>query len=65
MKKRFEKISKHVIQKNSPAKGNEGDMEDEDAAENNMAVETEANAQDQEGKKTKYRNVDLTNKTFR
>lgn len=64
MKNRFEKITKHVIQKNSPAKGNENDMTPEDD-ENDMAVETEANAQDQEGKKTKYKNNDLTGRTFR
>ena len=55
MKSRFEKIAKHVVQKNSPS----------EAEGNPMAVEDEADAEDQEGKKTKYRSVDLTNKTFK
>lgn len=55
MKSRFEKISKHVIQKNSPAVDKV----------NEMAVEDEADAEDQEGKKTKYRPVDLTDSTFK
>lgn len=54
MKKRFAKISEHIIQKNSPSD-----------KPNNMAVQDEEEAEDQEGKKTKYRNVDLTDSTFK
>lgn len=50
---RFDKIVNHIVQKSSPS----------DKA-NNMAVEDEEEAIDQEGKKLKLKNVDLPGKAF-
>lgn len=50
---RFDKLVNHIVQKSSPS----------DQA-NNMAVEDEEEAVDQEGKKVKPKNVDLTDKAF-
>lgn len=47
---RFDKIVKAITEKASPA--------------NNMAVEDEADAIDQEGKKRKLKNVDLPDEAF-
>lgn len=55
MKKRFEKISNHIIQSKSPSADKGG---------NPMAVEDESDAEDQEGKKTKYRSIDPTDESF-
>ena len=49
---RFDKISKFIIEKSSPT-------------EEPMAVEDEADAEAQEGKKEKLRNVDLSGKKFK
>ena len=50
---RFDKLVNHIVQKSSPS------MKD-----NNMAVEDEEEAIDQEGKKLKLKNVDLPGKAF-
>jgi hypothetical protein len=50
-KKRFDKIIKHIAEKASPLA-------------NNMANQDEADAEDQEGKKQRLRNVDLPSTPF-
>lgn len=47
---RFDKIVSHIVQKSSPS--------------NPMAVEDEADAIDQEGKKRKLKSVDLSDEAF-
>jgi hypothetical protein len=52
---RFDKLVNHIVQKSSPSSGDAG---------NPMSNETEEEAYDQEKKKRKLKNVDLSDGAF-